>query len=724
MFKNLSLKFKLLIIVLPLMAALLGAATFIIHHYYVQGKNLDGLVQVADSYDDFKKLIHALQIERGKSSQYLVKKIAIEELKTLRTEKTDPFLKEAMKMLNILPINKETKEEIDSAVKELESVRAKVETRETTFTELVSAYSQIIQRLLLVEGRFASLYSGQGVEIKLINITAIEIVKESMGVARATYSSIFALNAPLNSTLAAKAESVLSGIYLAMKSPNLVLIPGMYKDIQLVLNSIEWRTLLQDMSNVSGASVNGNYGVDSKEFFASITKVIDQVSDILGKETEGLAKFTQIEASHAHTVFYIILVLVVTGLIGTSIFSWIIIRDIVLKEAADKIAATAAIRSATMVENSPVCTMMSDTEGKLIYLNTASKLNLKKIETYLLDRVENLVGQSIDIFPQNPDMVRKLIAEPKNLPHKVVVSVGPEKLDLLITATIDTEGKYLGVAIAWSFVTSRVELIKDLTEAANDLAGAATNVLSISSNLSAAAEETSAQANTASVASEEVNAGVQTVATNMEEMTSAIKEITKTTNEAASMTTEAMGLAKNANSIINQLGQSSMDIGNVIKVISSIAQQTNLLALNATIEAARAGEAGKGFAVVANEVKELAKQTAKATGEITQKIEAIQNDSQNAINAIGEISVAIEKVNGYNGNIAASVEEQAATTNEVSRIVGESADGVKQISENVAQVSQAAANTGKDAGTAQGAAKGVGDIALKLKKYVERLKVE
>jgi methyl-accepting chemotaxis protein len=167
-----------------------------------------------------------------------------------------------------------------------------------------------------------------------------------------------------------------------------------------------------------------------------------------------------------------------------------------------------------------------------------------------------------------------------------------------------------------------------------------------------------------------------------------------------------------------------MDIGNVIKVISSIAQQTNLLALNATIEAARAGEAGKGFAVVANEVKELANQTAKATNEITKKIETIQADSQSAITAIGEISIAIEKVNGFTGNIAASVEEQAATTNEVTRIVTEAAEGVRQITENISQVSQAAANTGKDANSAQDASRKVENIAESLKKYVARLKLE
>lgn len=380
-------------------------------------------------------------------------------------------------------------------------------------------------------------------------------------------------------------------------------------------------------------------------------------------------------------------------------------------------------RTSQMVDLSPVNTMMSTPDGILTYMNSNSKDTLRTLEKYLPDRVDNLVGKSIDWFHKNPETQKKIIGNPSNLPHKAIISLGPEKLDLLVSPIVDVSGTYLGPMVTWELVTDKVALVDELTKSAKDLGNAATTLNSVSSSLASGAEETSAQANTASVASEEVNAGVQTVATNMEEMVAAIKEITKTTNEASSMTNDAMKMAKNTNEIISQLGESSMDIGNVIKVISSIAQQTNLLALNATIEAARAGEAGKGFAVVANEVKELAKQTAKATADITKKIENIQSDSKGAVNAIKEISEAIEKVNGYAGNIAASVEEQAATTNEVTRIVTESAEGVKQINENISQVSQAAATTGKDAQSAQEASKSLSEISSSLQNQVEKIKV-
>jgi methyl-accepting chemotaxis protein len=482
-----------------------------------------------------------------------------------------------------------------------------------------------------------------------------------------------------------------------------------------------WVEIEANMDGIAEKAQKGNYGVDANAFNSKMTAINDKLKEVIASERKTLMTFAQDEANKAKYFFFGVLIFVILTVLCISTFCWYVISELIAKEAADMLASLASLRSASMVDNSSVSTMMCDLDGKLIYMNPVAITNLKKLEAYLPDKVDNLIGKSIDIFHKDPAHIRNLISDPKNLPINVIISVGNEKLDLTISASVDHDGRYLGVAALWNIVTTRVELIKDLTNSADSLAQAAGNVLSISANLSAAAEETYAQANAASSASTEVNDGVQTVAGNMEQMVSAIKEITKTTNEAAHMTNEAMRLAKDTNQIINKLGESSMDIGNVIKVISSIAQQTNLLALNATIEAARAGEAGKGFAVVANEVKELANQTAKATAEITKKIETIQGDSQSAIAAIAEISTAIEKVNGFTSNIAASVEEQAATTNEVTRIVTQSAEGVKQITENINQVTDAAANTGKDAGNAQAASKNVEDIAEALKKYVHLL---
>ncbi|MCF6514137.1 HAMP domain-containing protein [Blastococcus sp. MG754427] len=144
---------------------------------------------------------------------------------------------------------------------------------------------------------------------------------------------------------------------------------------------------------------------------------------------------------------------------------------------------------------------------------------------------------------------------------------------------------------------------------------------------------------------------------------------------------------------VAKLGESSAEIGNVVKVITSIAEQTNLLALNATIEAARAGEAGKGFAVVANEVKELAQETAKATEDIAKRVLAIQGDTTDAVAAIEEISQIVAQISDRQTTIASAVEEQTATTSEMSRSVQEAAGGTTQIAENITSVSTAAGTT-------------------------------
>ena len=172
-----------------------------------------------------------------------------------------------------------------------------------------------------------------------------------------------------------------------------------------------------------------------------------------------------------------------------------------------------------------------------------------------------------------------------------------------------------------------------------------------------------------------------------------------------------------------KLGESSTEIGSVLKVISSIAEQTNLLALNATIEAARAGELGKGFAVVANEVKELARQTAKATEEISGSITAIQSDTNGAMVSIEEISNIINKINDISSLIASAVEEQAATTGEMGRSVSTAAASSANIASNIGTVSEAAQSTTEGAANTQVAASDLAKIASELQDLVSRFKV-
>jgi methyl-accepting chemotaxis protein len=279
---------------------------------------------------------------------------------------------------------------------------------------------------------------------------------------------------------------------------------------------------------------------------------------------------------------------------------------------------------------------------------------------------------------------------------------------------MDPSGKPYKVVKFATDITAVKHMISAISETASALSGAAAELTATATEMENTSNRTSDEAVKASSASEQVAAGVQTVATNMEEMVASIKEIARSTNDSSQMAKTTMARAKDTNSTIIQLGNSSQEIGDVIKVISSIAQQTNLLALNATIEAARAGEAGRGFAVVANEVKELAKQTAKATNDITNKIGAIQKDTQKAVEAIGGISEAVEKLNGISGVIAAAVEEQTATTDEVSRVVAESKQGVESIATTVKNVSGAASESKTASGQTLTASRELSKLAERL----------
>ena len=257
--------------------------------------------------------------------------------------------------------------------------------------------------------------------------------------------------------------------------------------------------------------------------------------------------------------------------------------------------------------------------------------------------------------------------------------------------------------------------------AANSEALAAAEELQVvSEQMGANSAETSNQVNLVTSASVEVSRNVETVSTGAEEMSASIKEIARNASDAAKVATQAVEAATATNETVTKLGESSAEIGQIVKVITGIAQQTNLLALNATIEAARAGEAGKGFAVVANEVKELAKETARATEDISGKIEAIQADTQRSVESIGGILTIINQIAEYQDTIASAVEEQAATTSDMARSVTDASRGSTEITANMQTVADAANSTASGASDSQRAATELARMSSDLQSLVGR----
>jgi methyl-accepting chemotaxis protein len=266
------------------------------------------------------------------------------------------------------------------------------------------------------------------------------------------------------------------------------------------------------------------------------------------------------------------------------------------------------------------------------------------------------------------------------------------------------------------------QTVSTISDSAGSLAGASEEMSSVSAQIAQSAEDTSTQAERVSGAAEQISRSVESVSAASEEMGTSIQEIARNANNAASVAAEAVTIAGTTNATVLKLGESSMEVGNVIKTITSIAEQTNLLALNATIEAARAGEAGKGFAVVATEVKELAQETARATEDIASRVQAIQMDTAGAVEAIRHISTVIGQISEFQTTIASAVEEQTATTSETNRSVSDASIGVQEIASTITGVADSARVTSLGINDAQQTAAELARMSSSLSDLVTRFR--
>ena len=295
--------------------------------------------------------------------------------------------------------------------------------------------------------------------------------------------------------------------------------------------------------------------------------------------------------------------------------------------------------------------------------------------------------------------------------------------DLLHRAKVDSNDEIGRMARDLNQALDSVHgTVHSLSASARSVGASAEEFTAVSGRMASSAHEASSRAADATGTADEVSRNVDMLASASEEMGASIGEISRNANDALRVADDAVSMAGQTNTTMARLGESSAEIGNVVKVINSIAEQTNLLALNATIEAARAGDAGKGFAVVAGEVKDLARETARATGDIARRVDTMQSDAGLAVEAISQIGAIIGRINDFQVTIASAVEEQTASTRESSRTVGDVATRTNEIAQTIADIADMAARNTTEAATSSTAARHLADMAEELNHMVARFR--
>jgi methyl-accepting chemotaxis protein len=262
----------------------------------------------------------------------------------------------------------------------------------------------------------------------------------------------------------------------------------------------------------------------------------------------------------------------------------------------------------------------------------------------------------------------------------------------------------------------------DLTNLSDQMSQGADNMSTRSNTVASSATEMSANMSSVSAAMDQTTTNINIVATSAEEMTATINEIAQNSEKARHITGEAVSRSQDATEMVKELGNSADNIGKITEAITEISEQTNLLALNATIEAARAGEAGKGFTVVANEIKELARQTANATQEISNSVTDIQESTSNTVMVITENSKVINEVNEIVSTIASAVEEQSVTTKEIASNVAQASKGLEEVNQNVSQSSEVSEEIARDISEVNQSSGDISNSSSQVKLSAEELR--
>lgn len=391
----------------------------------------------------------------------------------------------------------------------------------------------------------------------------------------------------------------------------------------------------------------------------------------------------------------------------------------ILREKVDE-----AFRLRQMVEVQPAKVMLCDpSDLRITYANKAARDLLDRMLAPLGKSAADAVGASVLGFHKKPEMVANLLSSPDNLPYKGKFTMAGVVIENHVTPTFDRDGTYLGPMLNWEDVTKYVQLADEfeakVRAVAASVANAAHGLNDAAREMGEISSDVSERAAGVASAAEEMGANVQTVAAATEELTASEGEIVRTVDESANGAKQAAGTVEDAVHTVQGLEKAAAEIGEVVQLITDIAEQTNLLALNATIEAARAGDAGKGFAVVANEVKTLASQTARATEDISSKVNDIQTATRGAVQSIHGVRATIERLSDLAGHVSSSVDEQGSATREIAHNIHQASQAAGDVTHNIAQVASQASAASDHTSAIRVAAAELAEDATRLNEEVE-----
>jgi methyl-accepting chemotaxis protein len=674
-FSNLNVGVRVLIGMLVPVIGMMAYSGISMFEKHGDASELERVENLALFAPEISALVHELQKERGQSAGFIGSK-GKSFADTLPTQRQDTnakrgALSEAIGKFDFSAYDSGLKNSADTAlanIAKLDNMRANIDRFDLTVPEMAKYYTGTIMSLLGTIDRMLLASSNDAVSKEIGAYLAFLQGKERAGRERAMGAGGFGAGRFSRTVynnfvqLIAAQEQFFNSfrLYGTAEEWEFYLATLIGRPVEEVARMREIAIASPDTGDIGG--ITGPY------WFEQITAKIDLMKKVEDHIAGDLGEIAAERASAAWSTFTTYAVVTAVLLLITALLVIAIVRSI-----------TRPVDSLTGV-------MHALANGD------------KTIEVYGTERGDEIgaMAKAVEVFKQNAIEMERMEAEQAEQKRRAEEQRRQDMLQL-----------------ADGFEASVLGVVESVSSAAGQMEGSA-------QAMTTTARQTSEQSGNVASASQQATANVQTVATATEELSTSVQEIARRVAESSDISNEAVGEADRVGRQMQELADASQKIGEVVQLINDIASQTNLLALNATIEAARAGEAGKGFAVVASEVKNLANQTAHATGQIAGQVGSIQEATTSAVSAIEGVAGTIRKINEIASAISVAVEQQGAATGEISQSVQQAAQGTQQVDENIARVSQGAGQTGDAAGQVLVAAQDLSQQSASLKDEVEK----